>query len=86
MTTKNEIRQWLEEGVRQGATNCIVVTDTFNYEDYPVFVMPGEDVRAKESEYRNADGSDKEMQRVMEIYDLSNALEPQLDEPRTMHY
>lgn len=38
--TQEEIRAWLLEGKAQGATHTIIVCDTFDYEDYPVHVMP----------------------------------------------
>jgi hypothetical protein len=60
-----DILCWFDEGVRKGATHLIVVCDTFNYEDYPIYVMPGEDARKKAAE---KDGSN--MQKVMEVYDL----------------
>ena len=42
--TRDEILAWFDRGAALGATHMIVVCDTFSYEDYPVFVMPGEDV------------------------------------------
>lgn len=61
----HDISVWFDEGVEKGATHMIVVCDKFDYEDYPCFVMPNEDVRAKEEYYNKAS-----MQRVMEVYDL----------------
>ena len=43
--TKKEIRQWLEHGKAQNATHMIVVCDTYDWEDYPVFISPNADVR-----------------------------------------
>lgn len=76
-TTRDEIREWLERGKAQGATHMIVVCDTYDYEDYPVFVMPGEDVKAKHAEYNG-----QNMQRVMEVYSYARDLEEQLAAPR----
>ncbi len=59
----------------------IVVCDTFDHEDYPVYVKPGEDVRKKYAEY---DGPN--MQRVMEVYALHLDLESQLNEHRAKHF
>lgn len=69
-TTPEMIREWLEEGKEAGATHVIVVCDTFDYEDYPVHVMPKEDVIKKADEYRG-----KNMQTVMKVYDLSKDVE-----------
>ncbi len=72
MTTIKTIRKWLERGKEEGATHVIVVCDTFDYEDYPVMVSPGEDVREKETEYSD------NMQKVMEVYNLNMDIEEQL--------
>lgn len=81
VTTRETIRGWLEEGIRQGATHMIVVCDTFDYEDYPSYVMPGEDVREEASTY---DG--KNMQRIMEVYSFSQDIEAQLRQHRAFNY
>ena len=80
-TTREDISRLLQEGKEWGATHMIVVCDTFDWEDYPVYVLPGENVREKAAEY---DG--KEMQKIMEVYSLSQDLEAQLDEHRAEHY
>lgn len=75
MTTKDDIRGWLDSAPKD-ATYMVVVCDTFDYEDYPVYVTKGQkcaDVVAEHS---------KNMQKVMEVYDLSTDLEKQLDAPR----
>jgi hypothetical protein len=51
----------------------IVVCDTYDYEDYPVYVKPGEDACEKVKEYNGPN-----MQRVMEVYSLTSPKEPQL--------
>ncbi len=79
-TTQEEIRDWLHEGRQKGATHVIVVCDTFDSGDYPVFVMPGEDVAERAVEF---DGQN--MQKVMEVYDLSLDVEMQLREERAYH-
>ena len=57
----------------------IVIVDTFDYEDYPKFVMPGEDVRKVASN----PGS---MQRVMEVYCLAMDKQSQMNEHRAFNY
>jgi|JI10StandDraft_1071094.scaffolds.fasta_scaffold940092_2 hypothetical protein len=78
MTTQNEIRAWLKEGKAKGATHTIVVCDSFDYEDYPVHVMPDDDLHGKV--YAPGD-----MQRVMEVYSHRLDHETQLAEPRAFH-
>ncbi|KKS16142.1 MAG: hypothetical protein UU71_C0007G0022 [Parcubacteria group bacterium GW2011_GWB1_41_6] len=80
-TTRHDIAVWLQRGKDQNATHMIVVCDTFNWEDYPVYVLPGEDPREKETRY---DG--KDMQKIMEVYSFSLDLDMQLNEHRASHY
>lgn len=79
-TTREEIRQWFLEGQRSGKTHMVVVCDTFDYEDYPVYVYPNGDVHKVVEAY---DG--KNMQRVMEVYALFLDMESQLAEHRAFH-
>ncbi len=60
-----QVEEWKTRGKDMGATHIISVCDTFDWDDYPVFVMPGEDAKAKEREYRG-----KEMARVNEVIKL----------------
>lgn len=79
MTTRSEIAEWFDDGLKFGATHLIVVCDTFDYEDYPKYVMPGEnpaDITAKLGE----------MQRVMEVYNLSMDKTAQLNQDRVFNY
>ncbi len=71
-TSTNDLKRWFKEGKREGATHMIVVCDTFDYFDYPVYVMPNEDVRQRES------GFETNMQKVMEVYDLRKDIEGQM--------
>lgn len=81
MTTKQEIKNWLLEGKRQHATHMLVVCDTFDYEDYPVYVSRHEDVQTKYEQY-----SGPNMQRVMECYSLRRDIDAQLAEERALHF
>ena len=79
MTTKAQIESWFDEALRTNATHMIVVTDTFDWDDYPVYVMPSEDINvvvAKQSE---------NMQRVTEVYMMSMDKDKQLAETRAYH-
>lgn len=38
-TTKKIIAEWIESGLEKKATHMIVVCDTFDHTDYPVYVF-----------------------------------------------
>ena len=79
-TTREEIREWLEEAKKKNATHMVVVCDTFDYDDCPVYVLQGQDVN-KVVQGQNA----ASMQRVMEVYNLSMDIEKQLSEHRAFN-
>lgn len=79
--TREDIREWFEQGAKMHATHMVIMVDTFDWEDYPVFIMPGQDPRYEVS-VRNGNN----MQNVMEVYNLSLPMEPQLDERRSFNY
>ena len=60
--TKEDVQDWIDTAREMGAEHIISVCDTFDWDDYPVFVMPGEDLEAKIDEYRG-----KEMQQINEV-------------------
>lgn len=80
-TSKIEIAEWIKEGKEQGATHMIVVCDTYDWEDYPVFVMQAEDVRKKYADYNGPN-----MQKVMEVYNLQKDTEAQLEKHRAFEF
>lgn len=80
-TSRDEIREWLARARKANATHMIVVCDTYDHEDYPIDVMPGQDVRQVYDQYNGPN-----MQRVMEIYNLSMDLEAQLLETRARNF
>jgi hypothetical protein len=63
--TLREINEWKSRGIEKGAKYIISVCDTFNYEDYPIFVMPEENLNKEKSKY---DGTN--MQKINEIITL----------------
>ena len=75
MTSKQEISAWFDEGIKQKATHLIVVCDSYDHSDYPVYVEIGQNAKSITDEY-NA----KSMQRVIEVYNLSMDKQFQLDE------
>lgn len=70
-TTREELDAWFDRGVQNGDKYMVVIVDTFDWEDYPVFCKT-------EDEARKRMRSPGEMQKVMEVYDLSGDKEEQL--------
>ena len=79
--SQGDIRGWIARARSEGATHMIVVCDSFDHDDYPVLVKPGEDAREVASRY---DG--KNMQCIMEVYSMALDTEGQLQERRAFHY
>lgn len=80
-TTQNDIRGWLARAAEKGATHMIVACDTFDWEDYPVFVLPGEDARTVAKQH---DGPN--MSKLMEVYHMGMDLEAQVSAGRSFNY
>ena len=76
MTSVDTIRQWLYNP-DEGSTHMVVVVDTFSYDDYPVYTA---NVKETIMKYNGRD-----MQNILEVYDLSIDLEDQLAERRAYH-
>jgi hypothetical protein len=81
MPSLRTFSDWFDRGVEIGATHMIIVCDTFEWEDYPAYVMANENVFEVKKEY---DG--KNMQKIMEVYKLDLSKEMQLSEYRAFHY
>jgi hypothetical protein len=77
MTTKAEIREWLEKGLEQGDSHVIVACDTFDHSDYPIYIHHGTNPKTYPL---------GEMQRAMECYCLALPIEDQLNESRANHW
>jgi len=71
--TREEISSWFDRGISQNATHMIVVCDTFDHDDYPVFATGDNDTKEK---FKHYDGNN--MQRVMEVYSLHADKQEQL--------
>ncbi len=87
MTSKAEIRMWLTTKVTpmgqkiEDCTHMIVACDTFDYEDYPVYVEKGQNVHDVMAELES-----ENMQKVMEVYSFNHDIEAQLNEHRAFHF
>lgn len=79
-TSKEDIRRWLEYALKEGSQFMIVVCDDFDYKDYPINCKDAKECKA---EYTNHDGIN--MQRIMQVYDLSIPIDEQLKEKRAFH-
>ena len=84
-TSIQQISDWFDRGVRNGATHMLVVCDTFDHEDYPIYVFPGEYAHEKATLGYGYPG-EKNMQRVMECYDLNRDKEEQLAVGRVFNF
>ncbi len=80
-TTIPMLVRWFNIGVEQGATHMIVVCDTFDWEDFPVYVMPAEDAVEKFAELH-----ERNMQKVIEVYNLGLDCDDQMAERRAFHF
>jgi hypothetical protein len=81
--SRSDISKWFDEGVKskENPTHMIVVCDTYDHEDYPVYVKPSDEVQKVYEEYNG-----KNMQRVMEVYKLSEDKESQMNTHRAMNF
>lgn len=66
--TLSEIEAWYGEGESKGASHMIIACDSFDYEDYAIFVMPGSNPR----DHMPSNGD-----KVMECYSFALGWESQ---------
>ncbi|MBR5369862.1 MAG: bifunctional (p)ppGpp synthetase/guanosine-3',5'-bis(diphosphate) 3'-pyrophosphohydrolase [Bacilli bacterium] len=62
-------------------SHAIIVCDTFDYDDYVVYVKKGEDIHSKVQYYNDF----MQMRRIMEIYNYSLDINKQLNESKAWH-
>ena len=77
--TMDDISGWIARGKSDGQDFLIVMCDTYDYDDYPVFVKGTQSDCQKEYLKRRDGGN---MQTVMEVYDLNADVAPQLSQRR----
>ncbi len=75
MTTKGDIAEWFEQGVKIKAIYLFVVCDTYDWEDFPAYAGDREEANKKLHEYSGG----KNMVKLMEIYDLRQDMTKQLN-------
>lgn len=78
MTTQAEIAEWFDRGIAQGYSYMLVIVDTFDYDDYPIYVNTPKQCHDKLD-------NPGEMQRVMEVYDLAMDKTAQLNAHRAFN-
>lgn len=78
-TTINELKDWFVEGKNKGATHMIVACDTWDWIDFPIYVMPEQDVKnLYQTQVKRSD------MKVMEVYNLNKDIDIQLSQHRVM--
>lgn len=76
-----DIERWFKEGLSRKATHVVVVCDTFDYCDFPVYVSEDQDVHRVVAASNAAS-----MQRVMEVYKMSMDMDVQIKQHRSFNY
>lgn len=80
MTTKGDIKLWLKYAIARNCNWMIVVCDSYDYSDYPIYI------KTKKEYYQVYEAHNgKDMQKIMEVYDLNMDIEYQLNERRANH-
>lgn len=80
--TQSEIRGWLTRkhsllgNKIEDCSHVIIYCDTFDYTDYPVYVLKTENIEDVMKTHND---------RLMEVYSLSMDIEAQLNEYRAYH-
>lgn len=76
MTTPEMIGKWFDIAKDQGSKYLLIVCDRYDWEDYPVTALDREDCFKQIEAYNGPN-----MQKVMEVYDLSLDKQLQLNQP-----
>ena len=79
-TTRTEIVHWFQQGVLQKSTHMILLCDTFEWEDFPVYVSKEQDVIAVVNKYVK-----DPHHRVAEVYNLRLEVGVQLEYGRAFN-
>ena len=77
--TMEDIKRWIARGRANKQSFLIVMCDTYDFDDYPVFVEGDEEDCQQEYTTRSRGGN---MQTVMEVYDLRDGIDVQLKQHR----
>lgn len=80
--SREDISRWFDTAKKQGATHLVVACDTFEWEDYPIYVMPGQNVHEIVAPLKRREN----MQSLMEVYNLNLDKAVQMNEHRSYNY
>lgn len=80
--TKEQIKKDLYYGVGKGYSHMVMICDTFDYEDFVVYVDKEKDIKDVLSQYQGINN----MYKIMEVYNYSIDLEEQLNQDRVLNY
>lgn len=84
--TRKDIREWLDEGLEKGATHVVIVHDHWDHENFPLYIMPGQDARETFRKQYERTGPNEAKYSADECYNLSRDIEKQLAERRAYHW
>jgi len=75
-TTPKMLSNWFDRGVENNQKWMVIICDTFDYEDFPVYFGESQvdDCKKRIREAQHGDN----MQQLMEIYDLTASKDLQL--------
>lgn len=79
--TKQDIEGWLQSAKQKGASHLIVAVDTFDHDNYPVYVGYNEDIQEEIDRITNLS-----MQGIDEVYNMSMDINKQLKQVRAINF
>jgi len=75
--TLQDIHRWIAKAKEKGASHLIIAVDTYDHENYPVYIGYNENIKKEIGRIRSA-----ELQGIDEIYNMSMDIDKQLAEDR----
>ena len=80
-TTINELKDWFVKGQNTGATHMIIICDTWDWIDKPIYVTSEQDARQEFIKHK-----ENAFTKVMEVYNLKKDINNQLNKHRAMEF
>lgn len=80
-TSINDLRRWLKQGKDKKASHMMIICDTFDWKEYPIYVMPTQIAKDIYNSFHM-----KNEQKVMEVYNLFKDIDIQLNKYRSMEF
>lgn len=65
--SREDVDHWIRTAKEMGAKHIISVCDTFDWDDYPVYVMPNENLEERKKDYSGVN-----MQRINEVITIND--------------